>query len=442
MNDIFQAIRKVIRDRFSLNDDRADEHLIITSIRRHVDFRGANLWTLIFAILIASIGLNVNSAAVIIGAMLISPLMGPIMGVGLGIGINDFELVKKGLKNLFIAAMISVLVSACYFILTPLHEAKSELLARTSPSIWDVFIAFFGGMAGIVVGTQKEKSNVIPGVAIATALMPPLCTAGFGIATGNINYFVGALYLFFINSLFICIATFLVVRNLNFHKREFSNRQQERKVTRSILIICIATILPSLYLAYRIVKKSIFETNAKNFVQQEFKFSQTQVVTGNYLYKHDRPLIELLVIGNELSQRVIDSLEERLPEYNLANTKLIVRQGLNAKNQIDLSQIRASIIEDIFDKQKIDTIAPTHDTVSQQPIPDLKAELHALYPQMINYAFTHALFHNMQTNRIDRIVLFIGRYPEYLSRQERNKLKEWLKTRISTDSLRIIIEKE
>ncbi|MGZ5135653.1 MAG: DUF389 domain-containing protein, partial [Flavitalea sp.] len=176
MNEILLAIKKFINERFSLNEDRADERLIIASIRRHVDFRGVNLWTLIFAILIASIGLNVNSAAVVIGAMLISPLMGPIMGIGLGIGINDFELVKKGLKNLTIAACISIAVSTCYFLITPLHEARSELLARTSPSIWDVLIAFFGGMAGIVAGTQKEKSNVIPGVAIATALMPPLCT--------------------------------------------------------------------------------------------------------------------------------------------------------------------------------------------------------------------------------------------------------------------------
>jgi uncharacterized hydrophobic protein (TIGR00271 family) len=157
VKEILHAIKKFIRDRFNLDEDRADEQLIEASIRRNIDFKGANLWALIFAILIASIGLNVNSTAVIIGAMLISPLMGPIMGIGLGIGIYDFELVKKGVKNLFIAAAISVAVSALYFTLTPLHEAKSELLARTTPSIWDVFIAFFGGMAGIIAGTQKGK---------------------------------------------------------------------------------------------------------------------------------------------------------------------------------------------------------------------------------------------------------------------------------------------
>src|SRR6185312_3798071 len=168
---------------FKLRHEKEDHENIITAITNGVVFRGTNLWVLIFAIFIASIGLNVNSTAVVIGAMLISPLMGPIMGIGVSIGINDLELLKKGAKNLFIAAAFSVATSYLYFTITPLHDTSSELLSRTTPSIWDVFIAFFGGCAGIVAGTRKKKSNVIPGVAIATALMPPLCTAGFGLAT-------------------------------------------------------------------------------------------------------------------------------------------------------------------------------------------------------------------------------------------------------------------
>ena len=212
MKEIIIAIRNFLKDRFNLNEDKAEETTIVDSISRDVEFKGSSLWALIFAILIASVGLNVNSTAVIIGAMLVSPLMGPIMGIGLGIGIIDLDLVKKGIKNLLIAAVISVVTSAIYFFVTPLHEARSELLARTTPSIWDVLIAFFGGMAGIVAGTRKNKGNVIPGVAIATALMPPLCTAGFGLATGHMLYFLGAIYLFFINSLFICIATYIIVQ--------------------------------------------------------------------------------------------------------------------------------------------------------------------------------------------------------------------------------------
>lgn len=228
-NKLFRIIKLSIHKRFNLHLDKADEDDVVLSIKKNSDFVGANLWTLIFAIFIASIGLNVNSTAVIIGAMLISPLMGPIMGIGLGIGTNDFELVKKGLRNLLIATLISIVASTIYFYITPLHDAQSELLARTTPSIWDVFIAFFGGLAGIVAGTRKEKSNVIPGVAIATALMPPLCTAGFGLASGNFYFFIGAIYLYFINSVFICISTFLIVRFLKFKKKHFEDKNYEKK---------------------------------------------------------------------------------------------------------------------------------------------------------------------------------------------------------------------
>ena len=181
-------------------------------MRKGVEFKGANLWILIFAIFMASLGLNVNSTAVIIGAMLISPLMGPIMGVGLSVGLNDFELMKRSLKSFLITTLFSVTTATIFFLVSPVAEGQSELLARTSPTIYDVFIALMGGLAGVTALSTKEKGNVIPGVAIATALMPPLCTAGYGLATGNLIYFLGAFYLYFINSVFISLATFLGVR--------------------------------------------------------------------------------------------------------------------------------------------------------------------------------------------------------------------------------------
>ncbi len=275
MKQLFMSIKNFLADRFSLHEDSAHDTEIIDSISRNVEFKGSNLWSLIFAIFIASIGLNVNSTAVIIGAMLISPLMGPIMGVGLGMGINDIELIRRALKNLLIAVIISVSVSAFYFMVTPLHEAQSELLARTTPSIWDVLIAIFGGLAGIMSGTRKEKGNAIPGVAIATALMPPLCTAGFGIATGNWYYFLGAFYLFFINSVFICISSYLIVRYMKLPKKAFEDKKREQRVMRYILSVIIITALPSIYLTYKIVDKSIFESNANSFVKNEFHFKNT-----------------------------------------------------------------------------------------------------------------------------------------------------------------------
>ena len=196
------TLRRYLYNLFSLDNYKSSEQEVIESITKSVEFKGINVWVLVFAIFIASIGLNVDSAAVIIGAMLISPLMGPIMGIGLGAGIYDFELIKKAGRNLLVMMVISLITSTTYFLISPLREAQSELLARTTPTIWDVLIALFGGLAGIVATSTKEKGNVIPGVAIATALMPPLCTAGFGLATGNMYYFGGALYLFFLNEHF------------------------------------------------------------------------------------------------------------------------------------------------------------------------------------------------------------------------------------------------
>ena len=194
-----EALRSFLRSRFDLSADKASEEEVVDNIRKGVEFKGTNLWVLIFATFVASLGLNVNSTAVIIGAMLISPLMGPIMGMGLSVGINDFELLKRSLRNFGFMVLASIFTSTLYFFISPLSGAQSELLARTTPTTYDVLIAFFGGLAGIVAQSRKDRtSTVIPGVAIATALMPPLCTAGFGLATLQFKYFIGAFYLFFI----------------------------------------------------------------------------------------------------------------------------------------------------------------------------------------------------------------------------------------------------
>ena len=225
----------IARRYFDIMPDKENEQEIVSQITKGVNFKGANLWVLIFAIFIASLGLNVNSTAVIIGAMLISPLMGPIIGMGLAIGINDLELLKRAARNFGVATLISILTATAYFLLTPLSEAQSELLARTSPTIYDVFIATCGGAAGIIALCTKGKGNVIPGVAIATALMPPLCTAGYGIATGHPLYFLGAIYLFFINTVFISFATFIGVRLMKFQRKEFISVETEKTSKRVML---------------------------------------------------------------------------------------------------------------------------------------------------------------------------------------------------------------
>lgn len=438
MKKILFAIKEFLADRFNLGEDKADEQLIVDAIKREVHFKGTNLWTLIFAIFIASIGLNVNSTAVIIGAMLISPLMGPIMGIGLGIGINDFDLLKRGLKNLFIAAAISVAASSLYFAVTPLHDASSELLARTNPSLWDVFIAFFGGLAGIVAGTRKEKSNVIPGVAIATALMPPLCTAGYGLATGQWYYFLGAAYLFFINSLFICLATFIIVKHLKFRKVEFSTPEREKRVSRYILLIALLAILPSVYLAYRIVQRSIFEGNAKQFVSKEFRFAKAQVVTRNYVFDGRQQAIELLLIGESLSEATIDSLRKRLPAYSLSGTRLIVHQGLDAKQKIDLSAIKASVLEEVYAGHSMDSLSAPD--VMEVKMPDLSGELKALYPDIQSYSLAPVVFNNIDSLAKDTLMLFTAKFRRRLTPAGRRQLTLWINTRMKPDSLKVMLE--
>ena len=226
-----RAIKDFFTRNFDVRQDKEDELETIESIKKGIEFKGTNLWVLIFATFVASLGLNTNSTAVIIGAMLISPLMGPIMGFGLGLGISDFGLIKRAFRNFVTAILFSVITSTVFFLISPISEAQSELLARTQPTVYDVLIAFFGGLAGIVASSTKSKGNVIPGVAIATALMPPLCTAGFGLATGNLYYFFGAFYLFFINTVFISLSTYLVVRILKYPKKVFWISMTEKKVS-------------------------------------------------------------------------------------------------------------------------------------------------------------------------------------------------------------------
>ncbi|TAF66121.1 MAG: TIGR00341 family protein, partial [Flavobacterium sp.] len=238
-----------------LHTGEENKQKVLENVKANISFRGASVWILACAIVVASVGLNVNSTAVIIGAMLISPLMGPIVGAGFSLGIYDFELLKKAAKNLVIATLVSLLVSTIYFILSPFKETQSELLARTSPNIYDILIAFFGGLVGVIAITRVEKGNPIPGVAIATALMPPLCTAGYGLAIGNWKYFFGALFLYTINCVFICISTFVIVKYLKYPEANHINPKYRKQIKYTITIITVLLIMPSVYFAYLLAQE-------------------------------------------------------------------------------------------------------------------------------------------------------------------------------------------
>ena len=347
-------MREFLRGHFSLDEDKAQRDEVVAAISKGVVFRGVNLWVLIFATMIASLGLNVNSAAVIIGAMLISPIMGPIMGIGLSLGINDFELLKKALRNYALMFIVAIITSTVYFLVSPLSSNSSELLARTVPTTYDVLIALFGGLAGIVAQTRQDRtSTVIPGVAIATALIPPLCTAGFGLATGQIKFFVGAFYLFFINSVFIALATYLMVRFLKYEKNAFIDKVRERNVKRLMMVITLVTFIPSVVIGFHMVRVSLFEAVADKYVAQVFKFPHTRVIECNKHYAHgkDPSQIELLLVGEPIGDEIIENARAQMRNFGLEKAELVVRQA-NKTDEINVASLQQSYLELLEEKNR------------------------------------------------------------------------------------------
>ena len=288
---------------FSLNGQLVSQAEAEAAIRESVSFKGTSILILILAIFIASLGLNTNSTAVIIGAMLISPLMGPIIGLGLGIGVHDFELIKRCLRNLLMAAGFSVITATLYFLISPVNEEHSELLARTSPTIYDVLIGFFGGGAGIIALGSTNKGNVITGVAIATALMPPLCTAGYGLATWQMQYFLGATYLFVINSIYIAFATYIGVKLMKYKPVSAADPDRSQRVMRVVYVVAVLTMLPSIYLTYRMLQTNKFNTRVEQFVSEECHFPQTQVLSARTGIDNGQRTLSLTLIGQILPRR-------------------------------------------------------------------------------------------------------------------------------------------
>ena len=286
---------------------------------------GSNMWILIMAILIASIGLNMNSTAVIIGAMLISPLMSGILTMGYSLATSDLTMLRKAFTSFGTQVVISLIASTVYFSLTPLKVPTSEMIARTSPTLWDVLIALLGGIAGAIGNTRREKGNVIPGVAIATALMPPLCTAGYGLATMQPRFIFGAFYLFCINTLFIMLSTAFVTKLMGIPSRKSENWTRQKKVKRLITIITVLTVIPSVLIGSFQVYQTVMEQNCSNYLRDTFTFSDTQVVKSELDMRNHRVSVSL--VGSRIPQDVIDRLEELLPRYNLENYTLHVTQN-------------------------------------------------------------------------------------------------------------------
>lgn len=432
-----------LKYRFNLDDDKAEETEIIESIKKNIEFRGTNLWTLIFAIFIASIGLNVNSTAVIIGAMLISPLMGPIMGIGLGLGIFDFQLIKRAFKNLLVAVTISLITSTLYFAITPLHEAQSELLARTTPTIWDVLIAMAGGLAGIVASSRKHISNVIPGVAIATALMPPLCTAGYGLGTGNFYYFIGAFYLFLINCVFISISTFIIVRFLKFKPASYVNKETETKVRKYIWTIAILTILPSLLLAYRFVQQEFFKQKIQDFINKEVRSKNLFIIDKTM--NAGKKKLKLVVYGEKLTDSVSKDIIARKSNYGLEEADITIERTLDTSQKpVSSPEFKTSenkeLERQLIEKDERITALSSQLKKQQQAVANdtaLYREFAALFGKPEELVVTNACVMN-EPNKADSVTLVYFTMNRKAKKIDQQQLESWLKERTKAKQLKII----
>ena len=444
-------IKRILTIHFDLRQEKEDEQETIESLKKGVEFRGTNLWVLIFAIFLASLGLNTNSTAVIIGAMLISPLMGPIMGFGLGLGIADFELVKRSLRNYLTATLFSVVTATIYFFISPISEAQSELLARTSPTIYDVLIAFFGGLAGIVAGSTKSKGNVIPGVAIATALMPPLCTAGFGLATGNLSYFLGAFYLYFINTVFISLSTYIVVRVLKYPHKEFLDKKRALVVRRYMMIIVTCTIIPSLYLTYRVLRTTVFEEQVKSFVNKELDFPNTQVLSRTVAVDTaGRKALNVVLLGDEVPDMMIEAARARMTDYGLGGIGLNIQQGFGS--DVDINELKAVLMKDLYKNNEeliqaqamqIDSLKHTVDRYRRAShlALSLTPELRVLYPQVERLACTPTIIANTVQDKPDTVLLVYVKVKNALTPDEQRKLSQWMAARTEEKDIKLIIDR-
>ncbi len=434
------SFKRLFHAAFNLNSDQASYEEIADRIESGVVLRGTNMCILILAIFIASVGLNMNSTAVIIGAMLVSPLMGAIMGMGFAVAIHDMDLLKRSATILLFEVVVALATSTAYFALTPIKTAGSELLARTSPAVWDVIIAISGGLAGMIGTTRKEKSNIIPGVAIATALMPPLCTAGYGLAVGNWRYFAGAMYLFTINGVFIAISTMLITVFLRLPSKNKANPETKKQIHMRLIMIAVVAIVPSVYFAADIAKKTVFENNVVSYMEKEFQFDNTQVV--KYSVDDKSKELNVAVIGNTLSDEEIKDLKKAMKNYHIDSLKLKVHQTkvragvttdeleayvnkqtslLTAENEEDYQALQAELL----------AVASELSAYKEKDldVAGIEDELRVLYPSVT------AVYAGYLSGREREKLVVVLQMETAISAEEMQRAKAWLEKRLEVEEV-------
>lgn len=426
-------------DLFNLHKGEEDREKTLDNVKNSISFKGANLWILACAVMVASVGLNVNSTAVVIGAMLISPLMGPIVGAGFALGVYDFHLLRKSLNNLLVATVVGLVVATAYFFLSPFKEVQSELLARTSPNIYDVLIAFFGGLVGVIAITRVEKGNPIPGVAIATALMPPLCTAGYGLATQNWSFFFGALFLYSINCVFIGIATYIIVKYLRYPARKQVDVKHQKQVKYGITFIVTVVLIPSAFFAYSLYKKQKFSQLSNTFIEKMFIEKGNTLVYKKVNYSRPSSTIELAFLKGNFTEAEQAKLNDTLKTFGLLHTKLVIRQNsseslLSLKNDIlnevnkkdnelstkdqQIAVLNQQVVDNTFDNEKI------------------LSEVHVLFPDINAVSVARQNFALLDTSKSTTV--FIYNTGKKLSNNDENKLKNWMLKKLNVNTLEVL----
>jgi len=431
-------IRKILQF-FNLESELENQDSVYEEIKKGIIFKGTNLWILIFAIIVASVGLNMNSTAVIIGAMLISPLMGPITGMGYSIATYDLDLFRKSLKNFSFAILASLIASTAYFALSPISTAHSELLARTSPTIYDVLIALFGGLAGIVAISSKQKGNVIPGVAIATALMPPLCTAGYGIATGQFMYFFGAFYLFTINTIFIALASVWVSQLLKFPIRSIVGEGKKKKINRTITLVIVIVLLPSIFFGYKLVKQEEFLQKANQYV------ANVSLFEGNYLLKSDIDAklnkITLVYGGSTLSESQKKVIIKKSTDFVIDDATIIIEQGLafsSIDDNLEVYKLKEQIISLNSTLNKKNSVIDS--LLNQQRFGQiLFNEIKTIYPQIKRCSYSESIIYQDNSVPLNTSIIFLT-VNKKIPTADETKINNWFKQRLKKEEVKIFYE--
>ncbi len=420
----------------NLHQGEEEREEVLENIKSNISFRGANLWILACAIIIASVGLNVNSTAVIIGAMLISPLMGPILGAGFALAIYDFDLLKRSGKNLLIATVVSLIVATIYFFISPFKETHSELLVRTSPNIYDVLIAFVGGLVGAIALTRVEKGNPIPGVAIATSLMTPLCTAGYGLAISNFSYFLGAFYLFLINCFFICLATFLIIKYLKYKPVKILNFKSEKQIRYVITVLILVMIIPSFYLAYTLFQERRFSQNVEQFIAKEFTNNGYTLIYKQIIFQSNPKKIEIAFLTKKFTDQELNLLNQKLIQYHLTKTELNIKQ--------DTKELKDEILNELGNHNKIlsekDILINTlQNELKEYKIDDseILKEISILFPELNDVSIGRHIT-NENANSSKTVTVLLYKTNNKTTKTDTSKLEQWLRQKLKTTDIKIV----